>query len=191
MNTSYLEKYAIAVRDAQDLFLTFEINRSSQGDVYVNFNKRDSRHKPHSSYHASGQLHSKSYNKKLFPPIHKQPPTGSLNGSEGIIITSIQKGDGRAWNRVCIPTNYQEIMEIKDEIITPKFGYQLLFELVEPNTTPGILTDPYTRIVKQHFFKGNAPWIVVSLYEMTFPHRTWHRLKSFVLKLFNCLPSHF
>ena len=171
MSKTCSEKYAIAVKDSQDLFLMFEINRSSNGDVYVNFNKRDSKHKPHSSYHASGQLHHKSYNRILFPPIHKQSPTGNFNGSEGIITTGIRKGDGRAWNRICIPTRYQEIMEIRDEIIVPEFGYQLLFELVEPDSTTWISTDLYTRVIQQHFFKGNSPWIAVTLYEMSnVPH---------------------
>lgn len=167
VSKSYPEKYAIAVRDSGDLFLIFEINRSSKGDVYVNFNDRDSKHMPHSSYHASGQLHHKSYNRKLFPPIQKQPLIGTFTGSGGVITTSIQRGDARAWNSTCIPTNYQEIMEIKDEIITPEFGYQVFFELIEPNTKPWVSTYPYANIVQQHLFKDNSPWIVVSLYEMT------------------------
>ncbi|HUQ84902.1 MAG TPA: hypothetical protein VM077_01130 [Candidatus Limnocylindrales bacterium] len=145
----------------------FEINRSSEGDVYVNFNKRDNKHKPHSSYHASGQLHHKSYNWKLFPPRKKQPPKSSFTGSESIITTSIKKGDGRAWNRICMPNDFQEIMEINDEIITPEFGYQLIFELVEPNTLPWISTYPYAKVIQQHFFKDKSPWIVTTLYEMS------------------------
>jgi hypothetical protein len=171
MNKSYPEKYAIAVKDSQDLFLMFVINRSSDGDIYVNFNKRDDKHNPHSSYHASGQLHHKSYNKKLFPLNKKQPPKNRFSGSEAIIQTSIQKGEGRAWNRVCVSYEYQEIMEIKDENIIPEFGYQLIFEVVEPHTVPWISTNPYAKLIQQHFFKTKSPWIVVTLYEMSIvPH---------------------
>ena len=43
-------------------------------------------------------------------------------------------------------------MEIPDEIITPKFGYQLIVELVEAGSLPETSKSKYTRIIKQHFF---------------------------------------
>lgn len=167
MTKSYPEKYAITIRDTDKLFLMFVINRSTVGDVYVNFNERDTQHKPHSSYHGSGQLHHKGYNKKLFPLRKKQAPTGSFKGTETIITTSIRKGDARAWNVSCEPGDYDEIMEIKDDIITPEFGYQFSVELVEPGVTPWISKYQYARVIQQQIFKQGTPWIVASLYEMS------------------------
>jgi len=82
----------------------------------------------------------------------------------------LKKGEGRAWNRTCTLSEYNAIMEIDDAILVPE-GYQLIFELVEPKAIPWVSTYSYARIIQQHFFKvkGNIPWIVVSLYEMTTP----------------------
>lgn len=167
MIKSYPEKYAVAVRDLNELFRMFEINRSAVGDVYVNFNERDTKHKPHSSYHASGQLHHKGYNKKLFPLRKKQTPIGSFTGAETIIMTSIRKGDARAWNVLFNPEDYTGIMEIPDKIITSEFGYQFSVELVQLGVKPWISTYAYARIVQQQTFKQGTPWIVASLCEMS------------------------
>ena len=167
MKISYAESYAIAVRDDGKLFLMLTINRDTGGDVYVNFNERDNKHKPHSSYHASGQLHHKSYGSYNFPIRKKQQPKGKFSGSESIITTSIRKGDARAWNVPCKQNNYLEVMEIADEIITPEFGYQFSVELVEPKGVPWISTYPYARIIQQKIFKKSIPWIAASLYEMS------------------------
>lgn len=167
MKKSYPESYAIAVRDAGELFLMFSINRDAAGDVYVNFNKRDNKHKPHSSYHASGQLHHKSYGSYNSPIRKYQPPNDKFSGSEPIITTSIRKGDARAWGILCKPKDYTEVMEIEDKIITPKFGYQFLVELVELRVTSWISTYPYAKIIQQKIFKKSVPWIVASLYEMS------------------------
>ena len=166
MTRSYPEKYAIAIRDSDKLFLMFNINRSATGDVYVNFNDRDTKHKPHSSYHASGELHHKSYNKKVFPLRKKQTPTSSFTGTETIITTSIRKGDARAWNVKFNSDDYTGTMEIPDKIITPEFGYQFSVELVEPGVTPWISKYQYARVIQQQIFKQGVPWIVASLYEV-------------------------
>lgn len=166
MTKSYPEKYAIAIRDSGDLFLMFSICRSAKGDVYVNFNKRDTKHDPHSSYHVSGELHHKGYNKILLPIRDKQTPTSSFKGTETIITTSIRKGDARAWNVLINPEDYTGIMEIPDKIITPVFGYQFSVELVEPGLTPWVSEYQYARVIQQQIFKQGVPWIVASLYDV-------------------------
>src|SRR3989344_1457619 len=91
----------------------------------------------------------------------------NTNHTEAIIATSIQRGDGRTWNIPCKKKDFSEIMEIPDEIITPKFGYQLIVELVEAGSLPETSKSKYTRIIKQHFFKKGNPWIVASLCEVS------------------------
>ena len=63
---SYPEQYAIAIKDSGDLFLFIVIRRDIKGNVYVNFNEHHSGNEPHSSYHASGQLHYKSHKRIIF-----------------------------------------------------------------------------------------------------------------------------
>ena len=159
-------EYAIAIKDGADLFLIFTIAKSAKDDFYVNFNGQSSDHKPHSSYHQSGQLHHKSHNRKVFP-IRKRQSTKNFSGSEVIITTSIKQGDGKAWNVKCEPKNYADIMVIDDKIITPKFGYNFEVEILEPGTDPWISTYPYAKVIQQQIFKKHSPWIVATLYEMS------------------------
>ncbi|MFI5188432.1 MAG: hypothetical protein ACHQF0_16995 [Chitinophagales bacterium] len=161
-----MEKYAVAINDTDDLFLFLEIHRTDKWDVYVNFNEHHSGHKPHSSYHASGQLHHKSDGHKMFPVRSYQEPKNDFKGSESIIVTSLRKGDGRAWNVKCNSKNYTGAMIIPDEIITPEFGFQLNVEVVEAEQKSWLSTYPYAKIIQQQIFYDNNPWIVVSLYEM-------------------------
>lgn len=158
-----MEKYAIAIKDGNELYLFLTINRSYKSDVYVNFNEHHPNHKPHSSYHASGQLHHKSSNYYVFPKRKKQKPSRDLKGFEGIITTAIRKGDGKAWNIKCDPKDYLGIMIIPDEIITPEFGFQFH---VEAGIQPRASTYPYIQMIQQKIFDKNIPWIVASLYEM-------------------------
>lgn len=161
-----MERYAIAIKDANELFLFLNINRSKQGDVYVNFNEHHPSHKPHSSYHSSGQLHHKSSNHYMFPIRKQQKPDINLKGFESIITTSIRKGDGRAWNIKCEPKDYLDIMIIPDEIITPEFGLQFKIEIVEAGKQSWASTYPNIKIIQQQVFDKNVPCIIASLYQM-------------------------
>lgn len=161
-----MEQYAVIIKDTDELFLFLSINRSKQGDVYVNFHEHHPNHKPHSSYHASGQLHHKSWKHYSFPIRKHQKPDSSFKDSESIIVTSIRKGDGKAWNIKCDPIEYTDSMIIRDEIITPEFGFQFNVEIVEPGKQPWSSTYPYIQMIQQHVFDKNSPWIVASLYQM-------------------------
>ena len=134
--------------------------------MYVNFNERDAGDEPQSSYHASGQLHHKGRNHYLFPIRKQQKPNKDFKGSESIITTSIRQGDGRAWNVICKPEDYLEIMIIPDEIVTPEFGFQFNVEIVQPGSKAWVSTYPYAKIIQQQIFNYNIPWIVASLYEV-------------------------
>jgi hypothetical protein len=167
MATAISERYAVGVRDKGELFLMFEIVRSTSGDVYVNFNERNPGDRLHSSYHASGQLHLKGNGRYRFPVRKRQAPSAEFTGAETIIATAIRRGDGAAWGVKLNSADYLDLMEIDDEIITPEFGYQFSIELAEPEATPWVSTYPYARVVQQRIFKGGIPWIVASLYEMS------------------------
>ena len=161
-----MEQYAVIIKDTDELFLFLNINRSKYGDVYVNFNEHHPSHKPHSSYHASGQLHHKSWKHYLFPIRKRQKPDTDFKNSESIIVTSIRKGDGRAWNIKCNLQDYADSMIIQDEIITAEFGFQFNIEIVEPGKQSWSSTYPYIQMIQQKIFDKYNPWIVASLYQM-------------------------
>ena len=160
------EKYAIAIEDSGQLFLFLNIQRELSGDVYVNFNEHHTNHKPHSSYHASGQYHNKSDNYLLLPKKNLQPPNNQFTGSENIITTSIRKGEGRAWNVVCERKVYTGVMIIMDEIIIPEFGFQLSIDLYEAGSVIGGFTNSSINVIQQEIFNIEIPQIIATLYEV-------------------------
>jgi hypothetical protein len=71
--------FAVAVRDAEDLFLWIRIRRSPRGDIYYIFPTGRSgpeweKWDPHGSYHEDGRSHHKSFDQKLFPQQGQKPP---------------------------------------------------------------------------------------------------------------------
>ena len=159
-------KYAIAVEDSGQLFLFLHITRTYQGDVYVNFNEHHANHKPHSSYHASGQHHHKSSNYMVLPKKSFQRPNDNFKNSENIITTSLRRGDGRAWGVICKPEFYNGIMIIKDEIIIPEFGFQLSVDLYESGSLPSGYSNCVINVIQKEIFNNDVPQIVAIIYEV-------------------------
>ena len=103
-------RIAVAVRDGDDLFVVVEIVRAEQGDVYVNFLRDDPDWKPHSSYHASGQHHQKSYDRKACV-YYKQKPDDSFRGTENVVTTGIASDEPRAINKPYQSAQFSDLFE--------------------------------------------------------------------------------
>ncbi len=78
-------RYAVAVREGSELWLTLWVRRSPKGEFFVMVPRVDRGWNPHASYHLDGTYHSKSYDrvglgKKL------QPLTGPFRGTEHLGI---------------------------------------------------------------------------------------------------------
>ena len=101
-----MRQIAIAVRDT-DLFLLATVVRASAADVYVNW-PRD--HvlgwKPHTSYHASGQHHQKSFG-KTFAVQKKQKPDPSFKGTVNLVSFGVATGEHTAINGAIQRTSAQ------------------------------------------------------------------------------------
>jgi hypothetical protein len=70
-------RYAVAVREGSDLWLTTWIRRSPKGDVYVLTPRGDRGWNPHASYHRDGTFHMKSHGQKFGAAQKRQPLTGA------------------------------------------------------------------------------------------------------------------
>jgi hypothetical protein len=130
--------FAVAVRDGADLFLVLTICRGPQGDVYVNFPRdHEPDWKPHSSYHASGQHHHKSFGHK--PLVrHAQKPNASLTGTENVVTTGITSDEPRAGNTQCVASDFQEVFEIPLAALRPeKYHTMTSVDIAEPNESAG------------------------------------------------------
>jgi hypothetical protein len=74
-------RYAVALRDGSDLWLTLWVRRDPKGDVYVLVPRTDGGWDPHTSYHRDGRMHSKSYG-MAFGIKQLQPLTSAFRGTE-------------------------------------------------------------------------------------------------------------
>lgn len=158
-----MNQIAIAVRDT-DLFLEATVVRADTGDVYVNF-PRDhvAGWKPHSSYHASGQHHQKSYG-KAFLVQKKRQPDASFKDAVNVVTWGLDSAGHTALNLPCDPHDFSEVFEIPISLLRPeKYKTHVSVDIVEPRTEP--LLVPGAKVLQQEQYRDAVPWIVLTLFE--------------------------
>ncbi len=156
--------YAVAVRDGGDLLLCLSICRAPQGDVYVNIPRdHDPAWKPHSSYHASGQHHQKSYNQKTHLD-HRQRPDGNFTGTHTVVTMPIASNEPRAVGVLCQPADFQDVIEVAASDVRPeKYRTYISVDLTDTVSQPILV--PGATIIQQSVYKDILPWIVVTVYD--------------------------
>jgi hypothetical protein len=156
--------FAVAVRDGSDLFLFLSVCRAQSGDVYVNF-PRDYKPnwKPHSSYHASGQHHQKSYGHKVL--VRKgQKPGSTFSGTQNVVTSGIAADEPRAIHCPCQAAGFEGVFEIPiSDLSTDMYRTMISVDISEPNGQP--TTTPGSTVVRQAVFKDAVPWIIVTLFD--------------------------
>jgi hypothetical protein len=156
--------YGVAVRDGADLLLLLTVRRAPPGDVYVNIPyQQDPEYKPHASYHASGQRHAKSCNRK-FHVVRRQAPDQNFRGSEVVECLAIGRGKHRAINLSCQLSEYHDVFEIEANDL-PQDG-RLAVDLAEPGSA-AFVPFPGAEIVRQKSFEDAVPWILVTLWSLS------------------------
>jgi hypothetical protein len=148
-------RYAVAVLEGSDLWLTTWIRRAPKGDVYVLIPRSDGSWNPHSSYHRDGTVHSKSFNHKM-SSSKKQPLTRAFKRFEhlGMFGGHSPKNIGA----ICDPAMFSGVVEVPPGILGPRDGF-VAVDLVEPGCDP--LMELYNPVVLTQVFKGSVPWIVI------------------------------
>ena len=150
-------RYAVAVREGSDFWLTYWVRRSSKGEFFVIVPRADRAWNPHTSYHLDGTFHTKSFNYKLGSPQKRQPLTGAFRGTEHLGMSM-----GHAPKRVgavCDPTAFSGVVEVAPGVLGPRNG-GVIVDLVEPGCAP--MSVPNT-IVQQKVFRDTLPWIVIRI----------------------------
>lgn len=159
--------FAVAVRDAGNLWLYLEIKRSRKSDVYVFWpyeHKRDH----HVSYHRDGRWCSTSYHYKS-SGNRQQKPNVTLRGSERVLTTSIHLTNARALNTPCRRARsgdeYTGVFEISADKISAervKYTTSLAIDLAEPGVLP-----PVESVIQRVVFTDAVPHIHVALWDPT------------------------
>jgi hypothetical protein len=150
-------RYAVALRDGADLWLTLWVRRSPKGDVYVLTPRGDKGWNPHTSYHRNGNFHMKSYNNKFFVQ-KRQPLTGSFRGTEHL---GLNAGHAKRVGAICDPKDFSGVIEVAPGILGPKHG-SVAVDLVEPGCEPlDVTTSQYRKEVARQEFRDAIPHVVI------------------------------
>jgi hypothetical protein len=147
-------RYAVAVREGVDLWLTTLVRRAPKGDVCVLIPRDDPGWNPHTSYHRDGMFHSKSFDRKI-PAGQKRQPLDSFRGCEHL---GMRAGHGpKTVGAICDPAMFTHVIEVAPGLLGPGDGF-VAVDLVEPGCAPPELYNP---IIQTEVFRDTVPWIVV------------------------------
>lgn len=151
-------RYAVAVQEGSDLWLTLWVRRSWKGEFFVMLPRGDRDWNPHTSYHLDGTLHMKSHDRKVLPPQKRQPLTGAFRGSEHL---GGHFGHGpKSVGAICDPTAFSGVVKVAPGVLGPRHG-GVTVDLVEPGHEPKEF--PWTQIVIRQVFRDILPWVVITV----------------------------
>jgi|SRR5579863_6645519 len=150
------QKYAVALCDGSDLWLTLWVRCSYKGEVFVMLPRGDRDWDPHTSYHLDGTFHSKSYGRAISSQSAKrQPLTASFTGSEHF---GSFMGHGKTAGAVCDPTAFDGVVIVEPGLLGPRHG-SVTVDLVKPGYQP----KPDSDVQRQIFLRADRPSVVISV----------------------------
>jgi hypothetical protein len=161
-------RYAVAVREGPDLWLTLWVRRSRKGEFFVIVPRAKEGCDPHTSYHLNGTFHSKSFDHK-FGTQRRQPLTGAFRGAEhlGAYAGHGPKGVGA----ICDRAAFSGPLEVLPGLLGPRNG-SVAVDLAEPNVE--LMPWPFVggEVVQRATFKDSLPWLVLRVGTATSPRAT-------------------
>jgi hypothetical protein len=151
-------RYAVALREGSDLWLTLWVKRSRKPEFFVFQPRADGDWNPHTSYHLDGTLHMKSYDHKMVA-TKRQPLTGKFRGTESL---GAHGGHGpKGVGAICDPTDFTGVVEVAPGLLGPRNG-TVAVDLVEPGCEP--IASLSTKIVEREIFYETVPWVVITIW---------------------------
>lgn len=150
-------RYALALRDGDDLWLTLWVRRSRKGEFFVLIPRGERDWDIHLSYHLDGTMHMKTHGAVVLSPQKRQPLTGNFRGSEHL---GAYAGHGKSVGAVCDPNAFTGVVEVPPGILGPRHG-QVTVDLVEPDHEP--VPFPWKRMAVQRTFRDVVPWVVITV----------------------------
>lgn len=152
-------RYAVVIREGQDLWLTLLVARSPKGDFVVLVPRPgfDSKWAPHATYHVSGTHHIKSY-AEVTVSREGQPLTATFKGAEGL-ASFTGHGPGLEPYKEEL---FSGALFVDSGVLTPTHG-TICVDLVEPGSEPTTIL-PYDRIVQRKVFTDTLPHVVITIW---------------------------
>jgi hypothetical protein len=153
-------RYAVAVEDGHDLWLTLWIRRSRRGEFFVMLPRSerewDRRNwDPHTSYHLDGTLHMKSYGDKV-GERKNQPLTGTFHGT--VDLGSYAGHGPKSVGATCDPTAFSGVANVAPGILGPAQGV-VKVDLTEPCYNESDC--PEIQFVSRFVFCDTVPRVVI------------------------------
>jgi hypothetical protein len=165
------QKYAVAIRDGPELWLTLWVRCSRKGEIFVMRPLPDRDWDPHASYHDNGTFHQKSYGTVRMSQ-KRQPLTAAFRESENL---GLYGGHGpKSTGAVCDPKAFDGVVIVEPGILGPHDGY-VGVDLVEPGYEPewsrGMGQRFYLGVVHQRevFPRNGRPSVVITIQKTTTP----------------------
>lgn len=152
------QRHAIAIEDGADLRLGLVIRRSQKDEIFILI-PRGGEWDPHSSYHADGTHHHKSYGQVFKSNLPKRQPLGpTFKGTEH--LGSIY-GFGTA-APICHRDNFTSVTAIPSSILSGTRG-SINIDLVEPGISPNPIHRDGKQIFLEKAYRDGSPWIVIAV----------------------------
>jgi hypothetical protein len=150
-------RYAVALRDGNDLWLTLWVRRSRRGEYFIMMPRGDRDWDPHTSYHLDGTVHMKSHGRKVLPAQKRQPLTGVFRGAEHL---GVYGGHGKSSGAIYDPSAFTGVVEVPPRVLGPKHG-GVTVDLVEPGHEP--VPFGWKEIAVRQVFRDAVPCVVITL----------------------------
>lgn len=147
-------RYAVAIREGSELWLTLWVRRSPKGEFFVMVPRADRGWDPHNSYHLDGTFHAKSHG-RVVSEKKLQPLTGQFRGTEHL---GGYGGHGKSIGAICDPKAFSGIVEVAPGVLGPRNG-TVVVDLVEPGCEP--ISWPFSHLLRQEVFRDALPWVVI------------------------------
>jgi hypothetical protein len=153
------QRYAVAIQDESNLWLTLWVRCSRKGEVFILYPRADSTWNAHASYHLDGTFHQKSFGVASDVTIQqRQPLTGDFKGAEHL---GAYGGHGStSIGAVCDPAAFTEVLIVDSSPLGARHGV-VAVDLVEPGFEPAAVEDD--QIIRRIFPRPSGPSVVITI----------------------------
>jgi hypothetical protein len=143
------------------LLVAATVVRAQAGDVYVNWPRPGHPGwNPHTSYHASGQHHQKSFGRAAMKRT-LQRPDGNFFGEANVITFGIELLEAATVNVACVPGDYSAVFELASADLHPKKCVSI--DLAAPGGKP--IMPAGSTILKASTYSDAIPWLLITFFD--------------------------
>jgi hypothetical protein len=153
------QRYAVAIQDESDLWLTMWVRCSPKGEVFILYPRGDRKLNAHASYHVDGTFHQKSSGVVFDDTVQQRQPLGAaFTGTEHL---GAYGGHGsKSIGALCDSAAFTGIVVLEPGRLGPLHGY-VSIDLAGPGCEPAPVNDD--EIIRQVFPRTGHPSLVITV----------------------------